>query len=151
MILTPIQIVAGFGLGMALQQPNVAAQTVMSDEDVAIALSLLNFVNSLGGTIFITTSQTLLESKLVKGLSPIIPNLDASILANGGATTIRSLVTEDQLPIVLDVYNNSMRSIWYLALGMSCLSFLASLGMEWKSVKDKKDETGGEKVGDVSA
>lgn len=136
---------------MALQQPNVAAQTVMSDEDVAIALSLLNFVNSLGGTIFITTSQTLLESKLVKGLSPIIPNLDASILANGGATTIRSLVTEDQLPIVLDVYNNSMRSIWYLALGMSCLSFLASLGMEWKSVKDKKDETGGEKVGDVSA
>lgn len=145
------QIVAGFGLGLALQQPNVAAQTVMSDEDVSIALSLLNFVNSLGGTIFITTSQTLLESKLVHGLSPIIPNLDAGILANAGATNIRNLATKDELPAVLNVYNESMQSIWYLALGMSCLSFLASLGMEWKSVKAKKDETDDEKAGGTSA
>jgi hypothetical protein len=128
------------GLGLGLQQPSVAAQTVLSDSDMSIALSLLNFVNFLGGTIFITTSQTLLETRLVKGLGGIIPDLDASTLANGGAASLRDMVSKDMLPTVLGVYNDSIRSIWYLALGMACLSFVASLGMEWKSVKAKKDK-----------
>ncbi|KAK9780391.1 putative Major facilitator superfamily (MFS) profile domain-containing protein [Seiridium cardinale] len=135
------QIVTGIGFGLGLQQPNVAAQTVMSNNDISIALSLLNFVNFLGSTIFITTSQTLLEGELVRGLGGIIPNLDASTLANGGASSLRSMVPADMLPVVLDVYNNSIRSIWYLALALACLSFVASLGMEWKSVKAKKDGT----------
>ena len=150
-MLTPEQIVAGVGLGVGLQQPNIAAQTVLSDSDISVGLSLLNFVNFLVSTIFITTSQTLLEAKLVKGLDGIIPNLDATTLSNGGATTLRNMVTPDKLPLVLDVYNDSIRSIWYLALGLACLSFLASLGMEWKSVKAKKDEPSNEKVGVTSA
>lgn len=146
-MLTPEQIVAGVGLGVGLQQPNVAAQTVLSDSDISIGLSLLNFVNFLGSTIFITTSQTLLETELLRSLRGIIPNLDAATLFNGGATNLRNMATEDKLPVVLAVYNNSIRSIWYLTLGLACLSFLASFGMEWKSVKAKKDETDNEVVG----
>jgi hypothetical protein len=112
----------------------------MPSNDISIALSLLNFVNFLGSTIFITTSQTLLETRLVERLSGIIPNLNASTLANGGATSLRDLVSADMLPAVLDAYNDSIRSIWYLALGLSCVSLVASFGMEWKNVKDKKDE-----------
>ena len=114
----------------------------MSQNDMSIALSLLNFVNFLGSTIFITVSQTLLETKLVEKLGSIIPNLDASTLANGGATSLRNMVSADMLPVVLDIYNESMRSIWYLALGLSCLGLLASLAMPWKSVKAKKDKDG---------
>ncbi|KAF7534156.1 hypothetical protein G7054_g6501 [Neopestalotiopsis clavispora] len=136
------QIITGVGIGIGLQQPNVAAQTVMSQNDMSIALSLLNFVNFLGSTIFITVSQTLLETKLVEKLGSIIPNLDASTLANGGATSLRNMVSADMLPVVLDIYNESMRSIWYLALGLSCLGLLASLAMPWKSVKAKKDKDG---------
>ena len=135
------QIIAGFGLGITLQQPNVAAQTVLPDSDLPIALSLLNFVNFFGSTIFITTSQTLLETKLYNGLKPIVPGLDRATLANGGAGTIRNLVPEDKLHLVLDVYNDSIKSIWYLALGMACLGFVAAWGMEWKSVKGKKPQT----------
>ena len=118
---------------------------MLSDNDVPIGLSLLNFVNFLGSTIFITASQTLLETKLVDGLRDIIPNLNAATLASSGATSVRNMVTKDKLPIVLDVYNRSFKSIWYLTLGLSCLSFVASLAMEWKSVKAKKDEVVEEK------
>jgi len=145
-MLTSNQIIVGVGIGVGLQQPNIAAQTVLSDSDMSIGLSLLNFVNFLGGTIFITVSQTLLETKLLKNLSPIIPNLDAATLQNGGATTLRNMVSADRLPVVLDVYNDSIRSIWYLVLGLACLGLVASLGMEWKSVKGKKDKTSEAKV-----
>lgn len=112
----------------------------MSKSDMAIALSLLNFINFLASTVFITVSQTLLEAQLVRKLSAIIPNLDAASLANGGATSLRGMVSEDMVPVVLDKYNESMRSIWYLALGLACLGFVASCAMPWKSVKGKKDE-----------
>ena len=141
MMLTVGQIIAGAGLGIGLQQPNIAAQTALSDKDITIGLSLLNFVNFLGSTIFITASQTLLETRLIKGLRGIISNLNAATVSNGGATSLRTLVTKDKLPLVLRVYNDSFQGIWYLALGLACLSLVASFGMEWKSVKTKKSET----------
>ncbi|KAL9616875.1 MAG: hypothetical protein Q9160_008297 [Pyrenula sp. 1 TL-2023] len=134
------QVIAGLGLGFVLQGPNIAAQTVLPDSEVSVGLSLLNFVSLLGGTIFVIVSQTLLENKLIQGLGRIIPNLEPSALTNGGATSLRSMVSEDELFVVLNVYNNSIRLIWYLALALSCLVFLASLGMEWRSVKKEKNE-----------
>lgn len=129
------------GLGLVLQGPNIAAQTILPDSDVSIGLSLLNFVSFLAGSVFITASQTLLENKLAQRLEGLIPGLDTSALADGGATSLRSMVSKEKLSIVLDVYNDSIRSIWYLALGLSCLIFLASLGMEWRSVKKDRKKT----------
>ena len=98
----------------------------------------------------VTAGQALLEGELYKRLSPLIPNLDRSSLANGGATTIRDLVPKDQLPAVLVAYNDSMRDILYLGLGAACLGFIATCFYEWKSVKDTKKkrdpENGGAKT-----
>lgn len=132
------KLFVGFGLGLVLQGPIIAAQTVLADSDVSVGLSLLNFFSFLGGTVFVTVSQTLLQSRLIHGLEGIIPDLDPSALANGGATSLRSMVSEDKLSVVLAVYNESIRSIWYLALALSCLIFIASFGMEWRSVKREK-------------
>ncbi|KAL9109898.1 MAG: hypothetical protein Q9227_005421 [Pyrenula ochraceoflavens] len=134
------KIIAGIGLGLTLQQPNIAAQTVLPDSDASIGFSVLAFISFAGGTVFVAVSQILLENKLIQGLKGVIPNLDSSTLADGGATTLRNMVSKDKLPIVLDVYNDSIRSIWDVALGLACLIFLASLGMEWKSVKEKKNK-----------
>ncbi|MCJ1379800.1 hypothetical protein MMC17_002903 [Xylographa soralifera] len=136
------QILTGAGLGLTLQQPNIAAQTVLRKDQVAIGISLLNFIQLLGGTIFVTVCQNLLENELIMGLTGKIPNFDPASIANQGATSLRQLVPADKLPLVLDVYNDSLRSVWYVALALSCLVFIGSLGLEWKSVKkNKKQET----------
>ncbi|THW80086.1 MFS general substrate transporter [Aureobasidium pullulans] len=138
------QIVTGVGLGAILQGPNIAAQTVLPDSDVSIGLSFLQFITFFAGSTFVTVSQTLLENGLVSGLRDILPDLDPSTISGAGATAIRDMVSLDQLPVVLRVYNDSIRSIWYLGLGLSCLVFVASWGFEWRSVKAKKqgeDET----------
>lgn len=135
------QIIAGAGLGSILQGPNIAAQTVLPDHDVAIGLSFLQFINFFAGSTFVTVSQTLLKNELVSGLKDILPDLNSSTISGGGASAIRGMVSPDQLPIVLSVYNDSIKSVWYLCLGLSCFVFVAAWGFEWKSVKAKKDST----------
>lgn len=141
-----VQIVVGAGLGLCLQQPAIAVQTVLSDDDIPIAMSILNFVLSLGGSVFITVSQTLLEQKLGQKLPAIVPGIDITRLASSGATSLRDSVSPDKLDLVLEAYNDSMKSIWYLGLALAGAAFLASLGLEWRSVKNKasvgkKDDT----------
>lgn len=126
---------AGIGLGLVLQGPNIAAQTVLSKQDVSIGLSIINLANFLGSTLFVTVAQALLQNQLVKSLKPILPNANLSEIATSGANSLREEASGEQLRAVLVAYNGAIRSVWYLALGLACLVLLASLGMEWRSVK----------------
>ena len=121
-----------------MQQPNIAAQTVLPKDQVAIGLTLLTFVTFLSGSIFVTVCQTLLENKLVTGLAGQISGFDPGAIANSGATSLRNLVPADQVPLVLQVYNDSLRSIWYVGIALSVLVFIAAFGFEWKSIKGEK-------------
>lgn len=135
------QIVTGIGGGMCLQAPNIAAQTVLSKSDAPVGITLVAFIQFLGGTIFVTVSQVLLESRLIKGLDGKVA-LDASAISSGGATSLRSEVPAAELPFVLQVYNDSLTDVWYLALALACLIFLSSWGFEWRSVKTDKQADG---------
>lgn len=142
-----LQILAGLGLGLVLQGPNIAAQIVLSKQDVSIGLSIINLANFLGSTVFVAVGQALLQSKLVKSLKPILPDADLSEISSSGATSIRDNATGDQLRAVLVGYNDAIRFVWYLALGLACLVLLASFGMEWRSVKGQTPLGGDDKIG----
>lgn len=143
-LLTCSQIVTGIGQGLILQIPNVATQTILPKKQVSTGLAVLNLFNFLGASIFVTVGQTLMENGLIKRLHKIIPNLDPSSLANGGVTTVRTSVPRDKLPAVLEAYNDAMKSIWYLAIGLAGLVFVVSWGMEWRSVKEQKKDVEGQ-------
>jgi MFS family permease len=143
------QILAGIGLGLTLQGPNIAAQTVLSKQEVSIGLSIINLANFLGSTIFVTVAQALLQNRLVSKLEPLLPGVDLSDVANSGASFLRDETSPEQLPAVLGAYNDALRDVWYLALALSCLILLASFGIEWKNVKGKnvdKDNTSREEM-----
>jgi hypothetical protein len=126
-------------MGLALQQPAIAIQTVLSDSDSAVGLSVLNFVNFFGGTVFITVSQSLFQRQLQTKITKYVPDIDVHQLTNSGATGLKSLVPADKMAVVLGAYNDSMKAIWYLGLGMASAAFLLSFGFEWKTVQtDKK-------------
>jgi hypothetical protein len=112
---------------------------VLSKEDVSIGLSVINLANFLGSTVFVTVAQALLQSQLITKLQPILPSIDLGSLADGGATSIQNQASRDELPAVLGAYNDSMRSIWYLALGLTAVVLVASFGLEWKNVKKLKE------------
>ena len=128
-------------MGMVLQQPAIAIQTVLSDTDSPIGLSILNFIMFLGGTVFVTVSQTLLEKQLNVKLSEVVPDIDIKTLTSAGATSLKTLVPADKIDLALNAYSDSMKAIWYLGLAMASAAFIASFGLEWKTVKKVKKET----------
>jgi hypothetical protein len=152
-ILTHYQIITGAGMGFALQQPAIAVQTVLSESDSTVGLSILSFLGFLSGTVFITVAQTLLQGQLDSRIKQHFPDIDTQQLSNSGAASIRNLVSDDKMDLVLNVYNDSMRSIWYLALAMGAASLVVSFAFEWKNVKanKKKEEAKEESAGSVSA
>lgn len=128
------------GLGLSLSQPTITCQAVLSREDIPIGTTIVAFAQFFGGTIFVPVCQALLSSTLASQLSTKIPALDAAKLAGAGATNLASLVPSDELPLLLTAYNSAIRNIFYVALAVSCLAFMASFALEWKSVK-KQGET----------
>ena len=131
-------VVFGAGAGLGIQQPITAAQTVLPIQDVPTGSSLMNLSQLVGGAIFVSVGQNIFANRLISGLATI-PGIDTSSVIKTGATTLRNIVDDPaSLRRVLAIYNNSLVEVFRVALGLSCVSFIGAVGMEWKSVKSKK-------------
>lgn len=72
-------------------------------------------------------------------MSDQIPGFDVSKLAQTGTTNVASLVPEDKLPVLLAAYNDAIVNVFYCALAVSCVAFVSSFFLEFKSVKKQPD------------
>lgn len=131
----------GLGVGFGFQQGGIAAQAVLPLSRVSIGTAIVMFFQMLGGSLFVSVAQNIFTKELITSLEALnIPNFSASDVVNGGATSIRSLVSESVLPEVLVAYNDALVKVFKLALIMGCLSIIGALGVEWKTMKTKKVE-----------
>ncbi|SLM39060.1 mfs multidrug [Lasallia pustulata] len=128
------QIVYGFGLGFCSQAPNMAAQTVLPREEVAIGASLMFFGQQLFGAVFISVDQNVLDNQLANRLAGI-PGTSPRLIESTGATELLKLIPAEYHAAALKAYNDSLRVCFQVGLIMACLSILGALGMEWRSVK----------------
>jgi len=134
------QVIAGAGVGLQMQIPLIAAQTVLKMEDVPTGTAIMVFTQSLGGALFISVGQNVFNNELIKGLAENIPGLDTTNILHMGATTVKAMFEESVLPLVLSAYNEALVKTYYAALAMAILGTFAACGVEWVSVKGKKIE-----------
>lgn len=135
------QAIFGFGVGLAMQQPLIAAQTVLHIDDVPIGTSVVMFSQTLGGALFISVAQNIFTNRLISGLAQVVPDLNSGIVLATGATSLKDAIGPQFLSGVLFVYNRALTDTFYISVAMASLSIFGALGMEWKSVKGKKLET----------
>ncbi|OCL01156.1 major facilitator superfamily transporter [Cenococcum geophilum 1.58] len=128
------QVVYGFGVGLGMQQPNMAAQTVLSRKDVPIGSSLVFFGQSLGGAVFVSVAQNIFTNKL-KDYLMHIQGIHVGVVMEAGATNIRRVVPPELLRPVLIAFNHALTKAFYVALAMACIGTVGALTMEWKSIK----------------
>jgi hypothetical protein len=131
------QILYGFGLGLGMQQAGMAAQTCLDTKDVMTGVSLMFFMQGLGGSIFVSIGQTIFTHSLVSHLSKAA-SLDPSMIVNTGATELRKLVPPQYLPNVLVAYDAALSDTLKVAVACASATILAGLTMEWKSLKGLK-------------
>lgn len=134
-----VQVLYGFGIGIGMQLPNIAAQTVLDKKDAPTGISVVFLGQGLGGTVSVAMSQTILNSKLIHGLSGI-GDISPMTVVGTGATNLRNVFSTDQLAVVLEVYNQGIVNVFYCALAFACAASIGGLGMEWKSTKAKENE-----------
>nr|QZS37290.1 MFS-type transporter [Talaromyces sp.] len=128
------QILYGFGLGFSNQAPNMAAQTVLPRDQVAIGASLMFFGQTLFGAVFTSVGQNVLDNQLTKRLADI-PGITAKLIQSTGATDILNFVPADRHAEALVDYNESLRVCFRVGLIVACLSFIGAVFMEWCTVK----------------
>ena len=135
------QVLYGLGVGFGMQQAGIAAQVILPKKDVPTGVSLMFFGRSLGGAVFISVAQNVFTNKLVHGLTNV-SGLAPDVIVATGATQLRSVVSSDKLSIVVAVYSLALVNAYKVALAVACLSIIASLATEWKSVKGRQGPGG---------
>ena len=133
------QFFYGFGMGMAMQAPNLAAQTVLPRRDVSVGTALMFFSQTLGGAVFLSAGQNVLSNDLIKNLGKI-PGFDFRDITNSGATSLTD-VPESIKPLVLEGYNKAVMHVFQIGVIVSCLAIIGALGMEWKDMKESIPKT----------
>ena len=133
------QILTSAGLGMAVQQGVIAVQTVLLLEQVPIGIAAIVSMQSLGGAVFVSVGNNILQNTLDKASSRNeLPGVNINEVIAAGATQFRSMVPPISLPALLEVYNSALQKVFRAGIPLSGLAFVVALGLEWKSVKDKK-------------
>ncbi|WAO86561.1 MFS domain-containing protein [Fusarium falciforme] len=135
------QVLFGLGLGTGMQQPSMAAQTVLSQSDVSIGISLMFFSQSLGGAVFICIGQSIFVNYLSDGLKAV-SGINIQAILEAGATALSDLVPANKLHEVLVVYNDALQKAFIVVVAVSAFMVVPALGMEWRTVKNKQQ--GGE-------
>ncbi|KAF7159165.1 hypothetical protein CNMCM6106_006298 [Aspergillus hiratsukae] len=132
------QIIVGFGRGLGLQMPFVAVQNTLPPFMVSISMSLLTFLQTLGGALFLTFGQTIFTNSLRSTIPTYASGVNPEAIVQAGATGLRAIVTNPStLAGVLVAYSKSIDRVFYLTIGCSGVAFLFAWGMGWKDIRKK--------------
>lgn len=141
------QIPLGVGAGLAWQQPYTAVQAILPQKDVATGIVVLSFTQQLGGIAALAVSQNVFLNLLVEKLTALeVPGLDVGRILDGGPLGLADAVGEGDREVVYGAYMEAIVGVYWV--GVLCALFtVASIGIEWRSVKEEKkveEEHGGE-------
>ncbi|KAI1125926.1 MFS general substrate transporter [Nemania abortiva] len=136
------QILFGAGVGLSLQQPLIAVQTVLDIKDVPVGTSVIAFMQTLGGALFVSVGNNVFNNKLVQELAQRVPSINPKEVLSTGTTNLQKTLPANLVPAVILSYNNALTTAFTVATALAAVAFLGAIFMEWKSVKGKKVEAG---------
>lgn len=128
-------MIIGAGAGLGIQQAHTAAQNVLASTDVPTGAVVLIFAQILGGSLWLSVAQNVLTGQLLRNLRDAVPGLDPKIILNVGATGLRDAVGLQYLDVVRKIYNFALTRTFYCGVALAVTAFIASIGMEWKSIR----------------
>jgi hypothetical protein len=104
------QIIAGFGRGMTLQQPVNAVQQKLPASLMSVGTSMVVFSQFFGSACGLALAETDFSSSLGSALPKYAPGVNVSLISQVGAVGVRGAVSSDQLPGVLEAYNEAVKN-----------------------------------------
>jgi MFS family permease len=131
------QLIAGIGAGCAIQIPFIAVQALLDPADMPTGNALTIFFNTLGGAFSVSVGQNIFSNELAKQLEASVPPIVLEIVNLAGSTGLREAVPPQDLPAVLQSYNDAVTRTFIIPIVTGGIAFLISLWMPWGTVKGK--------------
>ncbi|KAH6895323.1 major facilitator superfamily domain-containing protein [Thelonectria olida] len=128
------QFLTGFGLGLGMLTVSLAFQATLPKDDLPTGIAISFFGQQLGGAVFVSVGQTILNAVLSDGLKGI-PGLSAKTIVNSGATKLHEIVPAKYMSQVIGAYNHAITRIFIAALALSATQLVFACCVEWKSIK----------------
>jgi hypothetical protein len=106
--------------------------------DLPTATAIGVLFQFLGGAIFLGIAENIFVSSLRDAIVKYAPNVDTESIVRAGAIGLNKVVAEADMPRVILAFNDGVLTVFYLGIAGGALAFIASFGMEWRSVKGKQ-------------
>jgi hypothetical protein len=125
----------GAAVGLGLQAPVFAVQTVLPDKEIATGVAITGFTGLLASSLFVSVSAVLFQNRLVIEIDRYAPGTDRGIFDQQGLLDVRDQIGPARLAAVLSGYDEAVIQTLYIPVALASLSVLASVAMERRKVK----------------
>jgi hypothetical protein len=132
------QAFAGLGVGLGMQLPLIAVQTVLPLDLVPTGTAVVVFAQTLGGAVCVAIAQSVFQNKLIAKVDEYAPNIDPAAILAMGATSIHNQIPTRDLPGVILAYDKAITQVFLVSVSTAALTIIGSVAMEWRSVKKAK-------------
>lgn len=113
-------------------------QNTLPPARISIAMSILMFIQTLSGAVFLTLGDLVFSSGLKEFIPKYAPNVSPEVIISAGATGIRDVVSSQDLAGVLRAYAKGVDHVFYMSAGLGVACLIFSFGMGWKDIRVKK-------------
>lgn len=133
------QVLYGVGSGAMSSSAYIALQNLVPAAQIPIAMSILIFLQNMGGAVFLVAANTIFSNTLRSELNDRTSTIGipTDVIIASGAFNVRNLVqgSTERLNAVLDSYTDAIANVMYLGIGTSVGTFIFAWGLGWKDIR----------------
>ena len=123
---TVFQVIAGIGAGSGLQLPIIAVQRGLSPDDRSGGIAAVLTCGNLGASVAIAIAESVFSSLFKHFLRPLFTPETIQQFEQTGATSLRGLVSPQQVPIVVDAFNSALVRVFFVSASFAGLSAIVT-------------------------
>ena len=129
------QALAGIGIGLSIQVPIIANQAFVKVSEISSVTAVTLFFQTIGGAFFVSAGQTAWANRLLSRLPVTAPSVNPKLVVATGATQLRTVFTEEQIPGILVAYMDGLKITFALVVALAGITVPIALFAKWKNVK----------------
>jgi len=128
------QILVGIGLGLGFQIPIIVVQASVALSDISSISAVLLFVQTIGGSFFVSAGQTAFENTLIGSLATYAPEINPAQVIVTGATEIRNVFPAKDVPGILLSYLAGLHGVFAMTIALAGLTVVVAGFAPWRRI-----------------
>ncbi|CAG9992930.1 unnamed protein product [Clonostachys byssicola] len=125
------QILTGSAIAFSVQNGLNIAQASVDPEDLPAVTANLYFFQTVGGAFTVSAAQAAFINQALDRLRTSTTDIDPTRLITAGASELRKVFAQEELPGVLIAYMHGLKAAFAVSIGLCGIAFLTTLFIPW--------------------